>query len=234
MSAPTLDRPQAATPTSSTARRRRRRVLLLVATALVVVAASVGASLALANRTTRQPALAPASPAAAPSDQPASPAGPDAAADQTAGSRDTADGRDPGTPQATGSGGGETAPVLPDGRSDAYITRVDAGRNRIVVDVVQVFHDRAAVQAAIADGRSPTEARYLTTWVRNQNPRLRTLPLADGLRVDLRGACEEPAGGPTVLDRLAANARSGDYYYTLTVSDGKVQRIQEHLAINAC
>jgi hypothetical protein len=231
MSAPTLDRPHATPSTSSTARRRRRPVLLLVATALVVVAASVGASLALANRTSRQPAPGPATPAAAPAD-PA--AGQDAAADQTAGSPDTAADRDAGTPQATGPGGGETAPALPDGPADAYITRVDPGRNRIVVDVVQVFHDRAAVQAAIADGRSPSEARYLTTWVRNQNPRLRTLPLADGLRVDLRQACDEPAGGPTVLDRLAANARSGAYYYTLTVSDGTVQRIQEHLAINAC
>src|SRR3712207_8794185 len=53
-----------------------------------------------------------------------------------------------------------------------------------------------------------------TTLFRSQNPRLRILPLADGLRVDLRGGCEEAESGPTVLDRLAANARSGDHYYT--------------------
>ena len=128
------------------------------------------------------------------------------------------------------------APVLEDGDHPAYITKVDGANDRIVVDVVQVFNDDEAVKAAIADGESPAEAKYLTGWVRNENPRLRTLPLAGGLDVRLLGGCEESGSDrAAVLSKLADHAkRKGPYYFTLTVADGKVKRIQEHLAINAC
>jgi hypothetical protein len=128
-------------------------------------------------------------------------------------------------------------PVLADGRYDAYIRTVDAGRNRLVVDLVQVFHDQAAVDAAVADGQSRDTAQVLSTYVRNQNPRLRTLPLAGDVRLDLRGGCEEPVSHQ--LAKLAADARamSGPahtWYFTLTVAGGAVQRVQEFVAINAC
>ena len=128
------------------------------------------------------------------------------------------------------------APVLADGHYDAYVRQVDSGRDRLVVDLVQVFHDQAAVNEAIADGQSRKDAQYLSTYVRNENPRLRTLPLAGGLDVRLLGGCEESGSDrAAVLSRLAAHAkRMGPYYFTLTVADGKVKRIQEHLAINAC
>ena len=108
--------------------------------------------------------------------------------------------------------------------------------DRIVVDVVQVFHDDQAVKEAVADGKSPSDAKYLTTYVRNENPRLRTLPLAGDLEVKLRDACGEPGNNREAqLTRLAANAAlKGTYYYTLSVSDGTVERIEEKLAVNAC
>jgi hypothetical protein len=128
------------------------------------------------------------------------------------------------------------APVLADGHYDAYVRQVDSGRDRLVVDLVQVFHDQAAVNEAIADGQSRNDAQYLSTYVRNENPRLRTLPLAGNLVVQLRDTCGEPAKDrDALLTKLAANARlDGTYYYTLTVADGKVRRIQEQLAVNAC
>jgi hypothetical protein len=131
----------------------------------------------------------------------------------------------------------DRVPVLADGRYDAYITRVDTRQHRLVVDLVQVFHDQAAVDAAIADGQSRDTAQVLSTYVRNQNPRLRTLPLASDLRLDLRGGCEEPTSHQ--LARLAADARamSGPqhtWYFTLTVAGGMVHRVQEFVAINAC
>ena len=57
-----------------------------------------------------------------------------------------------------------------------------------------------------------------------------------GVAVKLLGSCEEGGGNrDQLLTTLAANAsQKGTYYYALTVSDGKVQRIQERLAINAC
>jgi hypothetical protein len=128
-------------------------------------------------------------------------------------------------------------PVLADGRYDAYIRQVNTRGDYLVVDLVQVFHDQAAVDAAVADGQSRDRAQVLSTYVRNQNPRLRTLPLAGDVRLDLHGGCEEPVSHQ--LAKLAADAQamSGPvhtWYFTLTVAGGAVQRVQEFVAINAC
>ena len=57
-------------------------------------------------------------------------------------------------------------PVLADGRYDSYIVWVErpseGGAGRLVVDLVQVFHDRAAVTAAVADGMARDKAQYLS------------------------------------------------------------------------
>ena len=231
MSAPTLDRhPGSSQAGSSEGRRRGRKQLILVASALIVLSLAVGTSLALATRPVARQDPAAAAPTVAAEDQNAV-AGQGPAAGQ---------GQDAtGTAGGTGSGGQASgteaaAPVLPDGDTTAYITKVAS--DRVVVDVVQVFNDDKAVKAAIADGQSPSKAKYLTGWVRNENPRLRTLPLAGGLDVRLLGGCEESGSDrAAVLAKLATHAeRKGTYYFTLTVADGKVKRIQEHLAINAC
>jgi hypothetical protein len=123
-------------------------------------------------------------------------------------------------------------PVLADGRYDAYLRQVNTRGDYLVADLVQVFHDQAAVEAAVADGKPQGTAQYLSTYVRNQNPRLRTLSLAGDLRVDLLGGCEEPVSHQ--LNRLAADARAGGYYFTLSVTGGAGHQIQEHIAGNAC
>ena len=125
-----------------------------------------------------------------------------------------------------------TPPVLADGRYDSYIRTVDTHRNRLVVDLVQVFHDQAAIDAAIADGKPREVAQVLYTYVRNQNPRLRTLPLDHNLRLDLLGGCEAPISQR--LSTLAAHARTGGSYFTLTVAGGAVQQIKEQQATPAC
>jgi hypothetical protein len=125
-----------------------------------------------------------------------------------------------------------TPPVLADGRYDSYIRTVDTHRNRLVVDLVQVFHDQAAIDAAIADGKPREVAQVLYTYVRNQNPRLRTLPLDHNLRLDLLGGCEAPISHQ--LSTLAAHARTRSSYYTLTVAGGAVHQIKEQQATPAC
>ena len=227
MSAPTLDRHPGSSQAGSSEGRRRRRTLVLVASALIVLALAVGTSLAIATRPVARQAPA----AAAPSG--------DQNANTDQGQNETQGQDATGAAGGTGSGsegsGAETAtPVLPDGDTTAYITKVAS--DRIVVDVVQVFHDDQAVKEAVADGTSRSDAKYLTTYVRNENPRLRTLPLAGDLEVKLRDACGEPGNNREAqLTRLAANAKlKGTYYYTLSVSDGTVDRIEERLAVNAC
>jgi hypothetical protein len=239
MSAPTLDRqPGSSQAGSSEGRRRRRKQLVLVTGALIVLALAVGTSLALATRPVARQDPAAATPAAAAEDQDTNANQGQTGTDQNAAG--TATGTDTGTASGTatgtGQGTGTAAPVLPDGDTPAYITKVDAANDRIVIDVVQVFHDDQAVKAAVADGKKPSEAKYLTGWVRNENPRLRTLPLAGNLDVRLRGECDGSGADRTaVLNQLAEHAkRKGAWYFDLTVDGGKVTRIQEQLAANAC
>lgn len=241
MSAPTLHRPPA-TPGPAAPGRRRPR-LLLVATCLLVVAAAAGTSLALANRSsTRSPAAVTAV---------TDPVGPSQPADQVAGqvgdqrgtsdeagqANDEARPQDEAKPQASGSGPADTArgaAVLPDGVHHALLRKVDVASGRITVDVVQAFLDGDAVKAAIADGKSREEARYLTAWLRNENPRLRTLPLAANVKADLFQPCDESSNQRALLEKLAANARTGVYFYSMTVRDGVVHALQERQIHPAC
>lgn len=234
MSAPTLDRnPGSSQSGPSAGHRRRRKQLVLVTSALIVLAVAVGTSLAVATRPVdRQATEAGPAPAAAAGDQNAN-AGQDQAAqpDQNAPAPPATAQESTTDPNAATTGSG---PALGNGEHPAYITKVS--NSQIEVDVVQVFHDDAAVKAAIADGKPASDAKYLTTWVRNENSRLRTLPLAGDLDIRLRDACGDPGDDrQALLTKLAANAKlDGTYYYLLTVDDGKVERIEERLAVNAC
>jgi len=249
MSAPTLDRnPRTSTQTGpSTGPRRRRTPLVLAASALAVLAIAVGTSLAIATRPDAPQATADAgvAPVAVANDQSDQNANADQnttaqpGQDTQTGTATKPDTSTKSDSKASSSGSGAAAPAaLADGTHDAYITRIDRASNRIVVDVVQVFDGQAARDAAIADGMARDNAQYLGVYVRNQNPRLRTLPLARDLRLDLRGGdCEAPLNHQLTKLATDAQAMSGPihtYYFTLTVSHGKVQQIQERLAINAC
>jgi hypothetical protein len=107
-----------------------------------------------------------------------------------------------------------------------------------VVDLVQVFEGQAAIDAAIADGMSRDQAQVMYTYVRNQNPRLRTLPLASDLRVDLLpGDCIESLDhqlAKLVKDARAMNGSRPAYYFTVTVAGDAVHHIVEHRTGNAC
>jgi hypothetical protein len=247
MSAPTLDRPPA-TPRPAPPTRSRRPRMLLIAASLVVVAAAAGTSLALTNRSSGgTPAAAPVATDAIatsqPADQLAGQAGDQRGSDESGQSGgattkdDTTKAKDDSGARGNGSGSADTAKgaaTLADGVHHALIRKVDVANGRLTVDVVQAFFDGDAAKAAIADGRSREEARYLPVWLRNENPRLRTLPVVAGFKADLVQPCDEPSSGGAALERLAANARSGVYFYSLTVRDGAVQSVKERLAVNAC
>lgn len=231
MTAPIPDRPPA-TSRSTSASRRPRTLLLGVAAVLVV--AAVGTGVALASRPSPRPAVATATATAdavhadsagqdqpavqAPAGQRTKPAAPAEPKDRGARPADTAKG----------------AAVLPDGVHHALIRKVDVANDRITVDVVQLFLDGDAVKAAVADGKPREEARTLMVWLRNQNPRLRSLPLAADLRVDFFHSCDESPDRRAMLTQLAGNARLGVYFYSLTVRDGSVHAIKERQITPAC
>ena len=125
-------------------------------------------------------------------------------------------------------------PVLPDGVHHTLIRKVDIAHDRITVDVVQLFLDGDAVKAAMADGKPREQAEVMTVWLRNQNPRLRTLPLASDLKVDLYHSCDEKTDRRALLEQLSDNVRLGVYFHTLTVRDGVVHAITERQIHPAC
>jgi hypothetical protein len=233
MSAPILDRPPATSPSAS----RRRRLLLLVVASLLVVAA-VGTGVALASRPSTRPAVAAVDADTVRQNQPAGQPGdhstkPDGQREPNQSSQAASDTK----PRDSGPRPVDTArnaTVLPDGVHHALIRRVDVANDRITVDVVQRFLDGDAVKAAIADGKPREEARYLIVWLRNENPRLRSLPLATNLRVDFFQSCDESPDRRSLLRKLAGNARLGVYFYTLTVRDGSVHAIKERQITPAC
>jgi hypothetical protein len=240
MTAPIPDRPPATSP-SEPASRRRRPLLLGVAALLVV--AAVGAGVAVATRPSPRSAIAAVHADSAGQDQPIG----QAPAGQPA-SRRTKPAA-PAKPGKGGQAGGDAKPkdrgprpvdtakgaaVLPDGVHHALIRKVDVANDHITVDVVQRFLDGDASKAALADGRPREEARTLTVWLRNQNPRLRSLPLAADLRVDFFQSCDETPDRRAMLTRLAGNARLGVYFYSLTVRDGSVHAIKERQITPAC
>ena len=82
--------------------------------------------------------------------------------------------------------------------------------------------------------RSAAEVR--DTYVRNQNPRLRTLEMAGAVRLNLIGSCAS-TGQEALFTKLIKDATYGQvrlFYYTLGVQGGVVQRIDEHQAQPAC
>jgi len=226
MSTPILDQASAHQPVPTPPRRRRRALTLLTAGTLVLLATGIGVSVAIASRPTPT-----ASAPSATAEEPGT-ATPDTQSNPV--QQPTQDQQAPG--QAANDTTTGQPPALADSRHDAFIRKLDTRGGTVVVDVVQVFKDKDAVEAAVQDGRTRDAAQYLPVYVRNQNPRLRTLPLASNLRVHLLGGCEDSTlSKQALLDKLASNAKiAGVYYYTLTVKDGAVQRIDEHLAVNAC
>ena len=141
-------------------------------------------------------------------------------------------------PIPTPKGGIDRVPMLADGQYDSYIRTVDTRHQRLVVDLVQVFKYPASVDAAIADGTARDQAQVLDVWVRNQNPRLRTLAMASDLQIDLLpGDCIESRNhqfAKLINDSRAMSNSRPAYYFTLTVAGGVVQRIQEDKTFNAC
>jgi len=237
------------TPTRPSAPRppRRRRVALFAAGAVLIAALGSGAALALGDRNDGQSAAATQSAAAAAqpaaSDQSAKPSAARSATPATPASRATAAGQQQtsgsGQEQSSSPSGSpkrEGVTTLTDGRYDAYVRKVDPDRDLIVVDLVQVFTGKAAVQAALEDGMDRSAAEVRDTYVRNQNDRLRTLEMAGGVKLNLIGACDS-TGQEGLFTKLIKDASYGHgqlFYYTLGVQGGVVQRIDEHQAQPAC
>ena len=123
-----------------------------------------------------------------------------------------------------------SADVLADGTSFGYLESIDTKARTIRFDLAQLFEGDAAVAAAKADGQIPADQDFIENdyYIRNVNPKLRTVPLASGVTIKVLmnpGSPDESTGN---LTTLAGNL--ADYPkmpVTLVVSGGKVNSLTE-------
>ncbi len=116
--------------------------------------------------------------------------------------------------------------ALADGRHAGYLKSVDVGGRTVVVDVIQFLTGEEAVLASVGDGNgSEVPNDY---YIRNQNPRLRTLVFAP--RVDVRvldtlDPARLVAADVDALAQLVANGTPSPFW--LTLSGGRVVSVEQ-------
>jgi hypothetical protein len=133
----------------------------------------------------------------------------------------------PSSPAATTTA---VSPVIADGRHPAYLTRVDADRREVTVDVVQFFTGDAASRAAEEDD-APEVPPPNDYWIRNSSKQLRVLPVAPDAVITVNPLAAEETGSATE-DVTVSLARLSQYPYTpslfwITAEDGTLTRIAE-------
>ncbi|WP_158221182.1 hypothetical protein [Kineosporia sp. R_H_3] len=120
--------------------------------------------------------------------------------------------------------------ALADGRHAVVVTEVDAGARLVTVDVVQFLTGDAAAKAAKEDGgESPPPNDY---WIRNANPKLRTLVVLAGAPITVNTLAAEETGSSTQdvrksLTQLAAYGDVSGRLFQVTVRGGKVIALAE-------
>ena len=125
---------------------------------------------------------------------------------------------------------GEPA-ALADGRHPVYLKTVDPGQQTITFDLIQFFAGEAATKAAAEDGQeSPPPNDY---YIRNVNPRLRTLPVRSGAPITVNVLAAGSTGNATkdvsvTLDELASYfPNSGTAPFWITVDQGQVTKVAQ-------
>lgn len=138
------------------------------------------------------------------------------------------------TTGAPAPGGGTRATteqvVLEDGRHLVLIKTVDPGRRTVTFDLLQWFEGEAAAKAAAEDGEeSPPPNDY---YVRNVNPRLRTLPITPDARLTLTRVTLSPGGSGSgsanvEVDLATLAAKGPDHLFWATVQGGRIVTLEE-------
>ena len=125
--------------------------------------------------------------------------------------------------------------ALADGIYPTFVRAVDLDGATVEVDVLQVFVGAEAHQAAIEDGVSWNDVRFNPVYIRNENPLLRTLPVARHAHIKLLGMCEAPSRSIGLKElRNETTPFTDTFYYDVTVVGGSVVGITQKIAVAAC
>ena len=115
---------------------------------------------------------------------------------------------------------------LANGRHPGRLTAIDARGRTLTVDIVQFLSGDAATKAAAEDGGEAAN----DYWIRNQNPRLRTLPVTADAPVTVNtlkaGDGDNTDDEPSTLEELATLQYKTGLFW-LTVANGKVVKLEE-------
>ena len=135
------------------------------------------------------------------------------------------------TPGTTGTADTPAETDLSDGRHPVHIASVDAAHRQITVDVVQFFTGAAASSAARQDG-SPEVPPPNDVWIRNTNPKLRTLSVAGGAPITVNTLAALESGSatkdvPKTLAELARYDTMSSAIFWVTLTNGQVTKIAE-------
>jgi hypothetical protein len=125
--------------------------------------------------------------------------------------------------------------ALADGVYPTFVRAVNVRDATLTVDVLQVFAEGDAHQAAVEDGVPWKDVRYNPVYIRNENPRLRTLEVARDAHIAFLGGCEASNrwGGLTRL-REETTPFTETLYYEITVVGGSITGILQKIAVSAC
>jgi hypothetical protein len=140
------------------------------------------------------------------------------------------------TPATTDSS--QTQAALPDGRSFGYIKTMSASNRTLSFDLAQFLEGDAADRAAAEDGAiAPGEQVENDYYIRNQNPRLRTLTYTPDVRIRVVGDPPDLVDGElsAFVDSFSQDNvefgpgryRGSHTQYWLTVQGGVVTKIEE-------
>jgi hypothetical protein len=125
--------------------------------------------------------------------------------------------------------------ALADGVYPTYVRAVDVQGATVTVDVLQLFVGGAAHEAATEDGVPWKDVRYNPVYIRNENPLLRTLPVARSVKIKFIAVCMSPSRWVGLTELRKQTAHFDElYYYEMSIIEGSVVGIEQKIAISAC
>ena len=113
--------------------------------------------------------------------------------------------------------------VLADGRHPVLLKAIDAGRGTVTFDLVQIFRDEEAAREAAKDHLEADNDSYM----RNVNPRLRTLPVGAGATITANQLAGSNQDIPVTLSKLSSLTRAGSGVFWITVRGGQIVQVAQ-------
>jgi hypothetical protein len=115
--------------------------------------------------------------------------------------------------------------VLADGRHPVQLKKVNSAGRTVTFDLIQFFQgEQAAIEAAKDHQESPPPNDL---YIRNVNPRLRTLPVRAGAPITVNGLLATQTDTPVTLAKLASLTSRYSPVFWVTVRNDQVVKVAE-------